>query len=386
MSKAQEAEASDYNLHKIKTSELEQHLAATIDYGGAMFILGQRGIGKTWITTKAINDAGFDCVGFALATYDKADFVGYPDLFNQFKEVGKQRFVDYILPKIYAPLFEEGRERKCVVFFDEIDKAAPELWAPLLEFIQFGRLNSKRMPNLQAVISSGNHLAEGGQKPIAPLLDRQEKYLVESSIKQWLDWASSKDGGIHTSIYAFLKDNEGALSGELDLGELYANESPRSWHNASKLVHFGEKRNWSNDMIMAKVCGCVGKRSGNLFSAYFTHYRIIIPLVEKILNGEFEKVRRDFDKLEPTRQFICVMTAAQRVANSIDNMSNEEKDKKVIPQAVEMYGEFINLIDQEMALMGLRSGVKLERMVPLNLIRHPKYDRLLSELRRRMTG
>ena len=385
MSKAAEAEASDYNLHKINTAELEQHLAATIDYGGAMFLLGSRGIGKTWITTKAISDAGYDCIGFALATYDKADFSGYPDLMNQLKDVGKQRFLDYILPKIYAPLFEEGRAKKCVVFFDELDKANPELWAPLLEFIQFGRLNSRKMPNLQAVISSGNHLSEGGQKPIPPLLDRQEKYLISSDVKSWLDWAGTKDGNIHPAIYTFIRDNPEALAGETDMGELYANESPRSWHNFSRIAHYGEKKNWTNEMIMAKCSGCVGKRSGGKFAAYFSHYRIILPLVERILKGEGEKVRRDYDRLEPTRQFMCVMTACQRVGNLIDNMAKDEKDKKIVPQIVSILGEWLATVpDQEMALMGMRAGIKFDRMVGLDLIKHKHFGSLLSELIRRM--
>src|SRR5271154_2454586 len=177
--------ASDFNLQRISTKELSDNLRATIDFGGNVVIIGRRGSGKTQISKDIINTTACEEVYLNLSVMERPDIGGYPNFFAAQQGKG---FVDFLLPAFYQSLMEG--DQPVVALLDEVDKAESSLWAPLLEFTQFHTINGRELPNLRAIIMTGNLQAEGGQRPSLPLLDRAEKYLVEASHIHWLDWAS----------------------------------------------------------------------------------------------------------------------------------------------------------------------------------------------------
>jgi dynein-related subfamily AAA family protein len=370
---------SDYNLTKISTKELSENLRATIQFGGNVVVVGRRGGGKTTIAKCSIKESGCKEQYINLSTSERCDIGGYPNFFAaQEQKEHKRKFVEYMLPEFFRSLIE-GKE-KVVALLDEVDKAEPSILAPLLELTQFHTINGSPLPNLQAVIMTGNLQSEGGARPSLPLLDRAEAYLLEGSHYLWLDWAS-KEGVIHPSITAFIADHPDALFGAVDCGDLYKDESPRGWQNASNLVAFGEANKWSHKIIENKVSGCVGKKSGIKFSAYFTHYTVLLPIIEKIMKGD--KID-GFNDLEPSKQMVATMICCSRLARQIDERIAE--GKKDLPKTADTVGKFLSKVDHELSLISIRSQLGMARTHESGLSDAPVWDKLLKEISGRING
>ncbi len=374
---------SDYNLQVINSNEMYENMRATIDFGGNIFIAGRRGSSKTMQAKQAIADSGMKEVYLNLSLFERVDMGGYPNFFN--KENGG--YINFLMPSFYKDLIEG--DRPCVVILDEVDKCSADILAPLLEFTQFHTINGAPLKNYRASIMTGNLTAEGGQRPPLPLLDRSEKFLVQVDPQHWLDWGSISRA-IHPSVSAYISDNKTDLYGDVDPGEVYADPSPRGWHNASKLLFFGEDRNWNHQMMQHKVSACVGKKAGMKYSSFFTHYQEILPVVGKVMNGEKAP---EFSSFEKTKQLIVGMTVCQRFAGIIDNTINQpadagarrgfsfsQKDKLTSDNV----SKFMTNMDQEMALVAIRSQIGPQRTLAAKLLEDPNWDGIMTLLLKRI--
>lgn len=365
---------SDFNLQKLNTKELSEILKGTIEFGGNAFVCGRRGIGKTFITRDAIKNCNMIEVPLNVASTERSDCSGFPRLLD----ANESEYIRYLLP-IYYKQMAEG-DRKCVLFLDEIDKADHSIVAPLLELVQFRTINGKPLKNLVATIMTGNLVSEGGTRPSLPLLDRSEKYMIQENPQHWLDWGAAS-GEIHSSIAAYIADNQGDLCGEVDPGDVYADESPRGWHNASKIIIFGEKNKWPHKMVTDKVAGCVGKKSGLKYRSYFEHYQVLLPIIEKIIKGERYN---GFNNLEQSKQMVACMILCSRLSTAID--ASAEVKNKDLPRMSRVIGEFLQTTDPEMALISVRSQLGLEKCISSDLSEEPVFDKLLKDLGKRINS
>lgn len=367
--------SSDFNLQRINTKEYEDLLKGTIEFGGNIFTAALRGSGKTQIAKDTIKQMGLEEVYLNLSIIDRVDLSGYPELFN-----AEKRYVDYKMPYFFKKLIEG--DKKVVMLLDEVDKCDASLQAPLLELTQFHTMNGLPLPNLQACIMTGNLVSEGGSRPSLPLLDRSFKYLLEASSVHWLDWAG-RTKSIHPSITAYIYDNADDLFGDVDPGDVYADPSPRGWHNASKIVEFGEEKRWSGKMLTTKVSGCVGKKAGIKYSAYFDHYVTLLPIVEQIIKGE--KIKK-FNDLERSKQIVTCFIVCARLAGALDAQKAKGKKEKDFPVMTKNIGNFLSDVDPEMALVSVRGQIGAVRCVENGLDEHPVFSDLLTQIAKRIDG
>lgn len=366
--------SSDFNLEKLNTKDLSDHIAGTLQVGGNLAVFGRRGGGKTAIAKQEIKRAKMHEVYINLSVLERVDMGGYPNIMASAQE---KAFVDFLLPQFYQPMMDG--KKKVVALLDEVDKADPSLWAPLLEFIQFRSINNRTLPNLHAVIMTGNLISEGGSRPSLPLLDRAEKYLVEADAHSWLDWAG-KSGSIHPSITAYINDHPKDLFGAVDPEERYADPSPRGWDNASKILWQGEERGWSTQLLNKKVSGCVGKDAGIKYSNYYEHYMELLPMVENIYQGEDVSAR--YNPLEPTKKLVACMIACARLANHFDQI--KEGEEANLPPSVKYMGRFLQKVSYENVLVAVRSQIQIERMVKFNLDEHPDWCDVLAKINKQV--
>ena len=359
---------SDFNLQRLSTKSLAENVGASIRVGSNIAIFGRRGSGKTEISKQEIAKAEMKEVYINLSVLERVDMGGYPDIMSG----AKKKFIDFLLPSFYEPMMEGNKP--VVALLDEVDKADPSLWAPLLEFTQFRSINGRALPNLAAVIMTGNLLAEGGNRPSLPLLDRTEKFLVEADAQSWLDWAG-KTGKIHPSITAYINDKPNDLFGAVDPEDRYADPSPRGWAKASELLFKGEANGWGSELLNTKVSGCVGKDAGMRYSLYYDHYQILLPLIEKLFQGK--DVTSDFKKLEPTKRIVACMIACARLASQLDKaaLANEKA-----PPGLSYMGKFLQEVGSETVLVSVRSQIQLDRIVDWNLDDHPDWGQLLTKI------
>lgn len=363
---------SDFNLEKLNTKALGEHIKATIEVGSNIAIFGRRGTGKTEISKQEIKKAGLHEVYINLSVLERVDLGGYPDIMGKVisEDENHKRFVDFLLPHFYKPMFEGNVE--VVALLDEVDKADPSLWAPLLEFTQFKSINGRKLPMLKATIMTGNLISEGGSRPSLPLLDRAEKYLVEADASSWLDWAG-KSNHIHPSITAYISDHPKDLFGAVDPEDRYADPSPRGWQRASQLLYAGEKLGWSTAMLNKKVCGCVGKDAGIRYSNYYEYYQELLPMVEDIYQGKDVSAR--YNPMDPGKKLVACMITCARLATHLDSANENEP-----PPAVRYVGRFLQKVPHENVLVAVRSQIQIDRLVKFNLDEHPEWEQVLNKI------
>ena len=359
---------SDFNLEKINTRDLAEHVAGSIQIGSNVAVFGRRGSGKTEISKQEIKKAGMHEVYINLSVLERVDMGGYPNIMAASQ---KQKFVDFLLPQFYEPMLEG--KKGVVALLDEVDKADPSLWAPLLEFTQFRSINGKSLPNLKAIIMTGNLISEGGARPSLPLLDRAEKYLVEADASSWLEWAG-KTGHIHPSITAYIQDHPKDLFGSVDPEDRYADPSPRGWARASEILFKGESRNWNSALLNKKVCGCIGKDAGIKYSNYYEHYQQLLPMIENIFEGK--DIVSKYNALEPTKKLVACMITCARLATQLDNA----KDGK-LPVTARHVGNFLQHVSYETVLVAVRSQIQLDRIINFGLDEQPEWEPLLNKIK-----
>lgn len=364
---------SDFNLEKLNTKDLSEHVASSIQLEGNIAIFGRRGTGKTEISKQEIKKSNFHEVYINLSVLERVDLGGYPDIMSAEK---RKKFVDFLLPQFYEPMFEG--KNGVVALLDEVDKADPSLWAPLLEFTQFRSINGRVLPNLKAVIMTGNLISEGGARPSLPLLDRAEKYLVEADASSWLEWAG-KSGHIHPSITAYVSDHPKDLFGAIDPDDRYADPSPRGWHRASEILFKGEDRGWQPELLNKKVSGCIGKDAGIKYRNYYEHYQQLLPMIENVFQGK--DVATQYNALEPTKKLVACMITCARLSSQLDNSSVNE-----LPVSVKHVGKFLQKSSFENVLVAVRSQITIDRLVKFNLDEHPEWEQVLSKINKRVDG
>lgn len=367
---------SDFNLEKLNTKELSEHVAGSLQIGENIAVFGRRGTGKTEISKQEIKKGDFHEVYINLSVMERVDLGGYPDIMGKAPtaEEKRRRFVEFLLPQFYQPMVEG--KKKVVCLLDEVDKADPSLWAPLLELTQFRSINGNKLENLWANIMTGNLISEGGARPSLPLLDRAEKYLVEADATSWLEWAG-KSGHIHPSITAYITDHPKDLFGAVDPEDRYADPSPRGWFRASQILYKGEDRGWSTNLLNKKVCGCVGKDAGIKYSNYYEHYQQLLPMIEEIYQGK--DVSSRYNTLEPTKKLVACMITCARLATQLDQANESEP-----PQSIKHVGKFLQKVSYENVLVAVRSQIQIDRLVKFNLDEHPEWEHVLNKINKQV--
>jgi hypothetical protein len=363
--------SSDFNMERLHTKDLSEHVAATIHTGGNIAVFGRRGTGKTEISKQEIRKSGCHEVYLNLSVLERVDLGGYPNIMSADP---KRKYVDFLLPAFYEKMMlGKGKGEEVVALLDEVDKADPSLWAPLLEFTQVHSINGKELPNLKAVIMTGNLISEGGSRPSMPLLDRAEKYLVEADATSWLEWAGAK-GHIHPSITAYINDHPKDLFGSIDPEDRYADPSPRGWARASDILWKGEERGWNSTMLNKKVSGCIGKDTGIRYSNYYEHYQQLLPMIEDVYTGKDVSVR--YNALEPTKKLVACMITCARLAAQLDDCKDPEKP----PVSAKHVGKFLQKVSYENVLVAVRSQIQIDRLVKFNLDEHPDWEVVLNKI------
>jgi hypothetical protein len=370
MTEQKQMAISDFNLEKLNTKELADHIRKSIDIGGNIAIFGRRGTGKTEISKQQIKAAGMQEIYLNLSVMERVDLGGYP---NVFAAQEGRKFVNFLMPQFYQLLIEGNKPG--VLLLDEVDKADPSLWAPLLELTQFRSINGNALPNLYAIIMTGNLISEGGQRPSLPLLDRAEKYLVEADVTSWMTWAG-KLGRIHPSITAFINDNPKDLFGAVDPGDRYSDPSPRGWTRFSDIITQGEERGWHPDLLIKKAAGCVGKEAGLRYALYYSHYQVLLPMLDKIFKGK--DVNHEYKALDPSKQLIVAMMACSRLATHLDKALSQGQMEP--PIALKYMGHFLRNVSHENVLASVRSQITIDRIVQFNLDENPDWQEILSDI------
>lgn len=394
---AQQEEFSDFNLQLINTVGYSEHLKASIELGTNVAVFGLRGSGKTLIAKEVIAESGHEEVYLNLSVLERPDLGGYPKLLG---ENSNSEFVRFVLPSFFEKLIKpSGKKRadgslvKTVLLLDEIEKADPSVLAPLLEITQFHSINGTPLPNLLSCIMTGNLICEGSSRPSLPLLDRAEKYMLQSDPDQWLRWAATSK--IHPAVTSFIHDMPQHLHGSGNSDDSYADKTPRGWHRSSDILTRGEKMGLATDILSEKVCACVGKSVGLQFRNYIDHYQHVLPIVNKVFSDcKSSEYLEAFKGLARSRQLVTSMIVASRFMSYLSEGQDVgvKKARKIGPerenaltteQALERsanYFEFVERVNPEDIVPAVRSHISLPSIFKYKIHTNERWMKFLSKV------
>lgn len=337
-----------------------------------MFLFGQRGLGKSHISMQAAKECNYKINYINLSVIERPDLAGYPNI-NAPGDV-----ITYKSPNFLPKLLDTKPDS--IILFDEVDKAPPEVTAPLLEILQYKTINGIPL-NVASCILTGNLLNEGAYSNLisTALLDRGAKYILSFSMEKWIDWAKSNN--VHDLILGFLRSNPEFTCSKIE-DTSYASPSPRGWTLASEaLIKAKELKVTDIETVYHIISGFVGCEAGLRFKIWYEHYRKFEPFIQALI--ENRSMTLDFDKLVPSEKIIFVISACyfakQRVLES-----SKTKDKfKYLENLCKFFSYY--KIDGEVQVIGLYNSFSFDLIASHKLYECKEFFDLFSNISSRVS-
>lgn len=335
------------NLSEIDQEQAFNLLKLSIKTGQNIFLFGRRGIGKTHLALDAAKKTKIKVNYINLSVIERADLAGYPDLSCSGDVVNFK-----------SPYFLPTGAEQSILLFDEVDKASPEITAPLLEILQFKKINGKPI-NICSCILTGNLASENvySNAISTALLDRGSKYLLKFDFDKWFEWAQKNN--IDELILGFLKYDNTLVCGKID-DMSYASPSPRSWTLASDAIKKAKQHKiYDIETISNIVSGYVGNEVGLKFKNWFMYYKQFEPYLISIID-KYE-IKIDFESLKPTEKLVFIVGLCACAKNSF--LYNKKHDSLI------NLSKFLSLpnISDEIKLAGLVSSFNFEMITKYKL-------------------
>lgn len=307
-----------------------------------LFLFGRRGVGKTHIAIQAAQECGFKVNYINLSVIERPDLAGYPDMKSSGDTITFKS--PAFLPKLAANATPDS-----IILFDEVDKAPPEVTAPLLEILQFKCINGKHI-NVAGCILTGNLANEGAysNQISSALLDRGAKYILSFNFDKWVDWAKAHE--VHDLILGFLRSNPDFACGKTE-DACYASPSPRGWTLASEsLFKAKEFKIVDIESVTQIISGYVGGEAGLRFKIWYEHYRKFEPFVHSLI--ESGTMTFDYHSLAPTEKVIFVVTACYHAKQKVFLEAKKSKNRFVyLENLCKFFTQY--QVDHEVQVMGL---------------------------------
>jgi hypothetical protein len=335
------------NLQKISQENALDLVKFFIKCEKNLLLFGRRGIGKTEIILRAIKECDYKINYINLSVAERCDLGGYPDI-NSNSDVLSFKY-PYFMPKL-----KEGCEPDTVWVFDEIDKCSPEITAPLLEILQFHKINGIPLNVVSCMLTSNlmNENAHSNELSSA-ILDRVAKYMMDFDFSIWVDWA--KANNIHDLILAFLRSDPAYACGNVE-ESVYASPSPRSWTWASQaLLKARELKISDIESITQIISGYVGSEAGLKFKIWYEHYRKFEPYVHSLI--ERGEMLINFNDLVPTEKLVFVVSACYYAKLKV--FSDKSKNRFVyLERLCNFFSKY--QVESEVQVMGLHNSFSFQ--------------------------
>lgn len=305
------------NLQSINQEEAFNLACFNIRTQQNMLMLGQKGTGKTMLFLQAIKECGYTVNYLNLSVLDRSDLLGLPNMFD------KGDVITYKSPH-YLPTLDKTETPNQVILFDEVDKCDQSNTAPLLEILQFRKLNGKPI-NAVCCLLTGNLLNEGAysNRISSPILDRCSKFLLEFNLQRWISWAQLN--GVYGLIIGFLQSHPEFACGEIE-STLLASPSPRGWTLASEAILQAKEHKITDIKTITNIiAGYVGSNAALAFETWYAYSKEFEQYMPTIL--EFGHCSLEFNKLDPTQQLVFAITLCSLCKGKILISSHKKRIK-----------------------------------------------------------
>ncbi|MDW8067036.1 MAG: AAA family ATPase [Aquificaceae bacterium] len=286
--------------------------------GTALFILGDRGVGKSTLVRRAAEKLGYRVVvEFAGHSESATEFVGLTAIDRG--EDGRlvtTRTIGKLLKRIEEEL-EDSSARGVVLFLDEVNHAPPSVQKALMALILDRKLGDYQLPKNVVIIAAGNFYDESPSVVEfmgVPLQSRMAKVIVKSTAEDYLNYA--KTVRIHPAVLAFVKQNPDKYNKNFDVMDLTYDTSPRTLEKLSDALFSMEGNR--RKVTAKKISAYVGPEvAGPIYVYYSTlHASPIMKQLDAVLG------KRLGDIIYPEEFYMEVKTYTENLMKKPGNGNN----------------------------------------------------------------
>ena len=200
-----------------------------------VLLIGRHGVGKSELVAEAARVMGVGHIVRDLSLMEPPDLAGLPVIENRTMN--------------YAPPSFLPKDGKGLLVFEELNRAQRYLQAPCLQLLTARKLNDYVLPQGWLPVAAINP-ADGGyhtDELDAALASRFLKVEVEPDVSEWLSWA--KANGVDQRVCEYVGGLKVFLAAE---------NNPRAWTYASRVLQASEKVGANEETLLASLEGILG--------------------------------------------------------------------------------------------------------------------------------
>ena len=241
-----------------------------------IFIWGPPGIGKSDIIKQLGLELDAHVIDIRLSLWEPTDIKGIPYFDPDSKTM-------LWAPPVELPSKKFAKQhKKIIIFFDELNSAAPSVQAAAYQLVLDRRSGTYELPDNVVLVSAGNRETDRGvtYRMPAPLANRFIHLEMLFDWDDWFEWAV--ENSIHKDVVGFLTFSKESAYKFDPKSSSRAFATPRSWSFVSELLHDDDV---SVDTLTDLVSGAIGE---GLAISFMAHRKFSgnLPNPVDILKGE----------------------------------------------------------------------------------------------------
>lgn len=303
----------------------------------SVLIRGGHGIGKSKVIRQVAKHFSLPLIDKRLSQLSEGDMIGLPELKD-----GTTRFA-------HPDWFVDACERPVALFFDEINRALPEVMQAAFQIVLDRELNGRKLHKGTRIFAAINNSSIYQVNEMDPaLLDRFWTIDLEPTLEDWVAWArlpkGDDGGGIHPFLIDFVLTNKTCLEPSPKANPGSVEPSRRSFERGDEVCQKlgfydsdlkGKDNPLAQNMFQLWM-GFVGTNVANQIVEYVKNLDRQVS-AEDILDN-WKKAKKKVELMGQEKWNICIEKV---VAHIRKNILTEAQANNVGGFAAELPGELV---------------------------------------------
>jgi len=300
-----------------------------------IFLWGPPGIGKSDIVAQITKHfPNSHLIDIRLSLWDPTDIKGIP-----YFDSNSNKMV-WGAPEELPDAEMAAQYDNIVVFFDEMNSAAPAVQAAAYQLILNRRVGKYRLPDNVIIVAAGNREADKGvtYRMPAPLANRFVHLELAVNFEDWFGWAV--DHRINKDVVGFLNFSKKDLYDFDPRSPSRSFATPRSWSFVSELLEDDLDEATTTDL----VAGAVGE---GLAVKFMAHRKVAasMPDPSEILAGKVKEMKAK----EISAMYSLTISLCYELKEASDS-----NDKKFDEKVNNFLRFAMDNFDTELVVMGVK--------------------------------
>mgnify|MGYP006400744717 CR=1 FL=1 len=321
----------------VTSIEAETSIRRCFEKKRPVFLWGPPGIGKSELIQSITDEMKGHMIDLRLGQMDPTDIRGIP-FYN--KDNGTMDWA----PPIDLPTKEMAEKYPVIVlFFDEMNSAAPSVQAAAYQLVLNRRIGKYELPDNVVIVAAGNREGDKGvtYRMPSPLSNRFVHIEMRVDFESWQKWAVTNN--VHQDVVGYVSFAKQDLFDFDPKSSSRAFATPRSWTFVSDLLGDEVETNTETDL----VSGTVGDGTAVKFMA---HRKIAsqMPNPTDILNGKVKDLAiKEISAMYSLTVSMCYELKAM-------HESKDKDDKKWHEMVDNFFSYMMANFTTELTVMGAR--------------------------------